>query len=36
MAEKEYFQTHYADFVIPQWDGFSPAPLQPFVSRLGA
>jgi hypothetical protein len=31
--EKERFRTHQA-FVIPQWDGFSPEPFQPFVCRL--
>ncbi|MQA30755.1 MAG: TIR domain-containing protein [Luteitalea sp.] len=30
---KERFRTHEA-ILIPQWDGFSPGPLQPFVSRL--
>lgn len=34
-AEKERFRTHEA-MVIPQWDGFSPAPLQPFIKRLKA
>jgi len=32
-ADKERFRTHEA-LVIPQWDGFSPEPLQPLVSRL--
>ncbi len=31
--EKERFRTHEA-LVIPQWDGFSSDPLQPFVSRV--
>jgi hypothetical protein len=31
--EKERFCTHEA-LVIPQWDGFAPDPLQPFVSRV--
>jgi len=31
--EKERFRTHEA-LVIPQFDGFSSAPLQPFISRL--
>ncbi|MGA8220759.1 MAG: DUF4062 domain-containing protein [Candidatus Acidiferrales bacterium] len=31
--EKERFRTHEA-LVIPQFDGFSPGPLQPFISRL--
>jgi hypothetical protein len=31
--DKERFRTHEA-LVIPQWDGFSPEPLQPFISRL--
>jgi hypothetical protein len=31
--EKERFRTHEA-LVIPQWDGFSPDPLQPFVSSV--
>lgn len=30
---KERFRTHEA-LVIPQWDGFSPAPLQPLISSL--
>jgi hypothetical protein len=34
-AEKSRFRTHKA-VVIPQWDGFSPDPLQPFVSALKA
>ena len=33
--EKERFRTHEA-LVIPQFDGFSPVPLQPFISRLRA
>jgi len=33
--EKARFRTHTA-IVIPQWDGFSPEPLQPFVSALKA
>jgi serine/threonine protein kinase len=32
-ADKERFRTHEA-LVIPQWDGFSPDPLQPLISRL--
>jgi hypothetical protein len=32
-SDKERFRTHEA-LVIPQWDGFSPEPLQPFISRL--
>jgi hypothetical protein len=32
-ADKEQFRTHEA-MVIPQFDGFSPDPLRPFVSRL--
>ena len=32
-VDKERFRTHEA-IVIPQFDGFSPDPLQPFVSRL--
>jgi len=32
-AEKERFQTHEA-IVIPQWEGFSPGPLEPFISHL--
>jgi hypothetical protein len=32
-AEKARFRTHKA-IVIPQWEGFSPDPLQPFVSAL--
>jgi hypothetical protein len=32
-ADKERFRTHEA-IVIPQFDGFSPDPLRPFVSRL--
>ncbi|MGH9175571.1 MAG: hypothetical protein ACRD1H_14495, partial [Vicinamibacterales bacterium] len=31
--EKERFRTHKA-IVIPQWDGFSPEALQPFVSAV--
>jgi hypothetical protein len=31
--EKEGFRTHEAT-VVPQWEGFSPAPLAPFVARL--
>jgi hypothetical protein len=31
--EKERFRTHHA-MVIPQWDGVSAEPLQPFLSRL--
>jgi hypothetical protein len=34
-AEKERFRTHEA-LVIPQWDGYAPDPLQPFLSRLKA
>ena len=34
-AEKASFGTHEA-MVIPQWDGFSPDPLLPFISRLKA
>jgi Domain of unknown function (DUF4062) len=34
-AEKERFRTHEA-LVIPQFEGFSPEPLRPFVSRLQA
>jgi hypothetical protein len=34
-AEKARFRTHAA-LVISQWDGFSPDPLQPFVSALKA
>jgi hypothetical protein len=30
---KERFRTHEA-LVIPQWEGFSPGPLQPFISSL--
>ncbi|MGB8986704.1 MAG: hypothetical protein WCC37_08890, partial [Candidatus Sulfotelmatobacter sp.] len=33
--EKERFRTHEA-LVMPQFDGFSPDPLQPFLSRLRA
>lgn len=33
--EKERFRTHDA-IVIPQFDGFSPEPLGPFISRLRA
>lgn len=33
--EKERFRTHEA-MVIPQFDGFSPEPLRPFLSRLKA
>jgi len=32
-TDKERFRTHEA-LVIPQWDGFSPEPLQPLISRL--
>jgi serine/threonine protein kinase len=32
-ADKERFRTHEA-MVIPQWDGFSPEPLRPLISRL--
>jgi hypothetical protein len=32
-AEKERFRTHEA-VVIPQFDGFSPDPLQKFISRI--
>ncbi len=32
-ADKERFRTHEA-LVIPQWDGFSPEPLQPLISSL--
>lgn len=32
-AEKERFRTHDAA-IIPQWDGFSPDPWRPLVSRL--
>jgi len=35
-TDKEHFQTHFAEFVIPQWNGFSPDSLQPFISRLSA
>jgi len=31
--DKERFRTHEAQ-VIPQWDGFSPEPLQPLISSL--
>jgi len=31
--DKERFRTHEA-LVIPQWDGFSPEPLQPLISSL--
>jgi hypothetical protein len=31
--DKERFRTHEA-MVIPQWDGFSPEPLQPLISSL--
>jgi hypothetical protein len=34
-ADKERFRTHEA-MVIPQWDGLSPDPFLPFVSRLNA
>jgi hypothetical protein len=34
-AEKASFGTHEAT-VIPQWEGFSPDPLLPFISRLKA
>lgn len=33
--EKERFRTHEAT-VVPQWDGFSVDPLQPFIARLKA
>jgi hypothetical protein len=33
--EKEPFRTHEAT-VVPQWDGFSVDPLQPFIARLKA
>jgi hypothetical protein len=33
--EKERFRTHEAT-VVPQWDGFSVEPLQPFIARLKA
>jgi predicted CoA-binding protein len=32
-SDKERFRTHEA-LVIPQWDGFSPEPLQPLISSL--
>lgn len=32
-GDKEHFRSHEAT-VIPQFEGFSPGPLQPFVSRL--
>jgi hypothetical protein len=31
--DKERFRTHEA-FVIPQWEGFSPEPLQPLISSV--
>lgn len=33
--EKVQFRTHHA-LVVPQWQGFSPGPLQPFVSAVKA
>lgn len=33
--EKERFRTHEA-FVVAQWEGFSPGPLQPFMAQLKA
>jgi hypothetical protein len=32
-SDKERFRSHEA-LVIPQWDGFSPEPLQPLISSL--
>jgi len=32
-SDKERFRTHEA-LMIPQWEGFSPEPLQPLISRL--
>jgi predicted CoA-binding protein len=32
-SDKERFRTHEA-LVIPQWDGFSPEPLQPLIASL--